>query len=97
MPENVFVYGTLMYAPVLHALLQRIPSQSKAVIKGFKRYNIRGQVFPGVIQSTPDSQVSLGFIAIIGTHKRVPPTSSYSPPPPLQNKTNRSKDFSLKN
>ena len=46
--QNVFVYGTLMYPQVLHVLLNRVPSNSKAVICGYKRYNIKGQVFPGV-------------------------------------------------
>jgi gamma-glutamylcyclotransferase (GGCT)/AIG2-like uncharacterized protein YtfP len=55
--QNVFVYGTLMYPQVLHALLNRVPSNSKAVIHGFQRFNIKGQVFPGVIASTADSKV----------------------------------------
>jgi hypothetical protein len=46
-----------MYPQVLHAILDRVPSNSKAVIHGFKRYNIRGQVFPGVIAAAPECKV----------------------------------------
>jgi gamma-glutamylcyclotransferase (GGCT)/AIG2-like uncharacterized protein YtfP len=55
--QNVFVYGTLMYPQVLHALLNRVPSKSKAAIHGYKRYKIKGQVFPGVIPATPECKV----------------------------------------
>ena len=57
MSQNVFVYGTLMYPDVLKVLLNRVPTNSTAAIHGFRRYSIKGQVFPGVIQSTPESQV----------------------------------------
>lgn len=57
MAQSCFVYGTLMYPEVLQALLDRQPRQSAALIRGFKRYCIQGQVFPGTIASTPDSQV----------------------------------------
>lgn len=46
-----------MYPQVLQALLNRVPPSSKAVIHGFRRYNIRGQVFPGTIEAGPDAAV----------------------------------------
>jgi hypothetical protein len=54
----VFVYGTLMYPPVLQVLLHRVPVSVKAKIAGFKRYAISGQVFPATIESNDDSSVS---------------------------------------
>ncbi|KAL4432856.1 hypothetical protein ABPG77_008182 [Micractinium sp. CCAP 211/92] len=55
---SCFVYGTLMYPEVLTALIQRVPRMEPAVIHGFQRYRIRGQVFPGTIRSTaPGAQV----------------------------------------
>lgn len=46
-----------MYPQVLYALLKRVPSRCKASIHGFKRYNIKGQVFPGVIKASPECKV----------------------------------------
>lgn len=57
MTENVFVYGTLMYPQVLQTLLNRVPRNEKAVINGYRRFAINGQVFPGTIPSTPDCSV----------------------------------------
>ncbi|EFN58718.1 hypothetical protein CHLNCDRAFT_140371 [Chlorella variabilis] len=55
---SAFVYGTLMYPEVLNALINRVPKMEPAVILGYQRYRIRGQVFPGTIRSAPDSQVA---------------------------------------
>lgn len=46
-----------MYPQVLQALLNRVPSSCKACIHGFKRYNIKGQLFPAVIKASPDCKV----------------------------------------
>lgn len=47
-----------MYPEVLTALIQRVPRMEPAVIQGYQRYRIRGQVFPGTIRSTaPGAQV----------------------------------------
>lgn len=55
--QNVFVYGTLMYPQVLESIINRVPRHSKAVVQGYRRYAIQGQVFPGVIPSSQDSSV----------------------------------------
>ncbi|KAL4458037.1 hypothetical protein ABPG75_012902 [Micractinium tetrahymenae] len=55
---SCFVYGTLMYPEVLTALIQRVPRMEPAIIHGYQRYRIRGQVFPGTIRSAaPGAQV----------------------------------------
>lgn len=41
---SAFVYGTLMYPQVLQALIRRVPRMEPAVIHGFQRHPIRGQV-----------------------------------------------------
>lgn len=46
-----------MYPQVLHAILNRVPSSCKASIHGFKRYNIKGQVFPAIIKASPECKV----------------------------------------
>lgn len=54
---SAFVYGTLMYPEVLHALINRVPRMEPAAIHGYQRYRIKGQVFPGTLRSVADSQV----------------------------------------
>lgn len=41
---SAFVYGTLMYPQVLQALISRVPRMEPAVIHGYRRHCIRGQV-----------------------------------------------------
>jgi gamma-glutamylcyclotransferase (GGCT)/AIG2-like uncharacterized protein YtfP len=48
---NVFVYGSLMFEPVLHALIGRTPRQQHAALPGYRRLGIRDQVFPGIMPS----------------------------------------------
>jgi len=57
MAQTVFVYGTLMYPQVLQALINRVPTNAKAVVNGFSRHSIRGQVFPGVIPAAANNTV----------------------------------------
>ena len=57
--STAFVYGTLMFPGVLHALCKRQPATQKATISGYRRYRIRDQVFPGTVQADADSQVGL--------------------------------------
>lgn len=59
--QSVFVYGTLMYKPVLETLLKRVPPHCKAEAKGFRRYAITTQVFPGTIEATDDCSVRDDF------------------------------------
>lgn len=56
---TVFVYGTLQFPEVLHALIGRVPRSAQGTIRGHQRYAIRGQVFPGTIPVAHDSQVSM--------------------------------------
>jgi hypothetical protein len=57
MGGNAFVYGTLMAPEVLKALINRVPPMKPAVIKGFRRYRVKGQVFPAIVPDLADSQV----------------------------------------
>ncbi|PRW18406.1 AIG2 [Chlorella sorokiniana] len=55
---SAFVYGTLQYPQVLQALISRVPRMEPAVIRGYQRHSIRGQVFPGTVPAAADSCVS---------------------------------------
>eukprot|EP00959_Pyramimonas_sp_CCMP1952_P151859 3177395-Pyramimonas_sp.AAC.2 len=54
---SAFVYGSLLAPEVLHALLGRVPKQSKASLKGYRRYSIKGRPYPGIRPDKPDSIV----------------------------------------
>lgn len=47
----IFVYGSLMYPSVLTALLGRCPPAQAAVLTGFRRLRIRGEVYPALVQT----------------------------------------------
>lgn len=54
---SVFVYGTLMFPEVLQALIERVPRSQAAVIHGYQRGRIRGQVFPGTVRASAAERV----------------------------------------
>ena len=43
-----FVYGSLLFGPVLEALLGRVPESREGRVRGWHRFRIRGQVYPAV-------------------------------------------------
>ena len=47
--SRVFVYGSLMSRPVLLALLGRVPRADPAVLCGFERRRVAGEVFPALV------------------------------------------------
>ncbi|CAM8961314.1 unnamed protein product [Rhodiola kirilowii] len=47
--QNVFVYGSLMADEVVHALLNRVPQSSPAILNNFHRFSIKGRVYPAII------------------------------------------------
>ena len=49
---NIFTYGTLMIPSVMHAVTNRpFPSQ-KAVLKGYARFTVTGESYPGIIPAS---------------------------------------------
>ena len=49
---DVFAYGTLMWAPVLEALVGRRFPYTPARLEGWDRFVLRGQPYPGIV-ATP--------------------------------------------
>ncbi|RMG69751.1 MAG: gamma-glutamylcyclotransferase, partial [Nitrospirae bacterium] len=47
----LFVYGTLMWADVLKAVIGRIPLMEDAVIEGYRRVKIRDAIYPALIRA----------------------------------------------
>lgn len=53
--STAFVYGTLQYPQVLQALISRVPRMEPAVIRGYQRHSIRGQVGQGRVNDVQRS------------------------------------------
>ncbi|RZC56905.1 hypothetical protein C5167_015761 [Papaver somniferum] len=47
--HNVFVYGSLLADDVVRALLNRVPQNSPAILDNFKRFSIKGRVYPAIL------------------------------------------------
>ncbi|XP_026404879.1 AIG2-like protein D [Papaver somniferum] len=46
--RSVFVYGSLLADDVVKALLNRVPQNSAAILDNFKRFSIKGRVYPAI-------------------------------------------------
>jgi gamma-glutamylcyclotransferase (GGCT)/AIG2-like uncharacterized protein YtfP len=67
MGGTAFVYGTLMAPEVLNLLIKRVPESRAATLKGYARYRVKGQVFPAIIPSMPESKVA-GRVSVLHTY-----------------------------
>ncbi|KAI3949604.1 hypothetical protein MKW98_020926 [Papaver atlanticum] len=47
--HSVFVYGSLLADDVVKALLNRVPQNSPAILDNFKRFSIKGRVYPAIL------------------------------------------------
>lgn len=56
----LFAYGTLMFPPVIGAVVGREPAGRAATAHGYLRLEVAGQTFPGLIEDrfAPDSTVN---------------------------------------
>ena len=61
----VFAYGSLMYKPVLTALLQRVPVTRPATLAGYERRVIAGRVYPAILPSA-DPHASVEGVLLEG-------------------------------
>lgn len=48
-PPPLFVYGTLLFPPVLEALVERVPASRAARITGWRAAALPGRVYPGLV------------------------------------------------
>ncbi|KAL6051567.1 putative gamma-glutamylcyclotransferase [Balamuthia mandrillaris] len=46
---HVFVYGSLMASEVVETILGRVPPTHDATLHNFRRYSIRGRVYPAIL------------------------------------------------
>ncbi len=74
MPGHAFVYGTLMADEVVSLLIRRVPKAQPAVLSGYKRYRVKGQVFPAILPAASEPSKLQGKVGrashLPGTLKR---------------------------
>jgi gamma-glutamylcyclotransferase (GGCT)/AIG2-like uncharacterized protein YtfP len=52
---NIFAYGTLMISAVMYAVTSRHFPLQKAILKGYARFTVKGESFPGIVPVTDKS------------------------------------------
>jgi len=58
--DLLFIYGSLMSAEVLSALLKRVPEAQPAVLRGFHRFRIRERPYPAIARVPSDFSTGSG-------------------------------------
>jgi gamma-glutamylcyclotransferase (GGCT)/AIG2-like uncharacterized protein YtfP len=53
----LFAYGTLMFAPVIRSVIGRVPECCPAVINGYRRLEVVGELFPGLVRESGGGKV----------------------------------------
>ncbi len=46
---DLFVYGTLMCADILEAVAGKLPGRAPAVLRGYRRFEVRGEGYPAIM------------------------------------------------
>lgn len=64
---DLFVYGTLMTPAVMRAVIGRVPPHAPAVLPGYRRYGLRGRVYPVVV---PERGASVAGVLYTGLSPR---------------------------
>ncbi|XVE71405.1 hypothetical protein DITRI_Ditri10aG0147500 [Diplodiscus trichospermus] len=62
--HNVFVYGSLLADDVVRVLLNRIPPYSSALLNGFRRFSIKGRVYPAILPVQNDRVIGRVLLGI---------------------------------
>ncbi|MFO7554877.1 MAG: gamma-glutamylcyclotransferase family protein [Desulfobacterales bacterium] len=52
MDMNIFAYGTLMIPGVMYAVTARKFRFEKAILRGYARFTVKGESYPGIIPAT---------------------------------------------
>ncbi|WP_233510031.1 gamma-glutamylcyclotransferase family protein [Actinomadura craniellae] len=58
-PDALFVYGTLQFPEVLHALIDRVPAHTPAQAPGWRVTALPERVYPGLV---PGQQTAAGYL-----------------------------------
>jgi gamma-glutamylcyclotransferase (GGCT)/AIG2-like uncharacterized protein YtfP len=53
----LFAYGTLMFAPVIRSVIGRVPECCPAAVDGYRRLQVVGELFPGLVRESGGGKV----------------------------------------
>jgi gamma-glutamylcyclotransferase (GGCT)/AIG2-like uncharacterized protein YtfP len=53
----LFAYGTLMFEPVIKSVIGRVPEYCPAAIKGYRRLEVTGELYPGIIKESGGDKI----------------------------------------
>jgi gamma-glutamylcyclotransferase (GGCT)/AIG2-like uncharacterized protein YtfP len=55
--QHLFTYGSLMFRPVWECVVAGRYAARNAVVHGYRRGRVRGEVYPGLVPGPPDSAI----------------------------------------
>ena len=61
---TLFAYGTLMFPDVIRSVIGRVPASRSGVIKGYRRLEVAGESFPGLVKGDDESVEGLVYLEI---------------------------------
>ncbi len=67
---NVFVYGTLMHPEVMRAITNRVHTPHGAVLTGYARYRVMGELYPGLTPEQDAETPGILFQGLTGAELR---------------------------
>jgi len=60
----LFAYGTLMFPAIIESVIGRVPNSCPAMIKGYRRLEVAGESFPGLIKEKDETVEGLLYVNI---------------------------------
>jgi gamma-glutamylcyclotransferase (GGCT)/AIG2-like uncharacterized protein YtfP len=50
-PQALFVYGTLWFPDIVHAILGRVPDRAAGAVAGWRAATLSGRTYPGLVRA----------------------------------------------
>lgn len=63
MPQHVFTYGSLMFAPVWQRVVTGSYRGESAELAGFRRFAIVDETYPGIVEAGAEVDAEAGMVA----------------------------------
>jgi gamma-glutamylcyclotransferase (GGCT)/AIG2-like uncharacterized protein YtfP len=67
--KPLFAYGTLMFAPVIREVIGRVPECCRGAISGYRRLEVLGKPFPGLVREDGAGKVEGILYSEISDHE----------------------------
>jgi len=59
---HIFTYGSLMFEPVIKAVIGRFPRAEQAIVRGYQCLRLRGQEFPALCPAIDGTHQTVGVL-----------------------------------